>query len=550
MSAPVADLLVPLGTNRFDLFHDAAGESWAWDGTDALRIESSAFADRLSHDFWRSTGRVPSHTALKSAADALRAVANWDGAEIRVGLRIADHEGAMVLDLADAERRVVVVGPEGWSVTTDSPVRFHRPAGMLALPVPSRGGGLGDLADLWPVQGDDLVLVMGWLLGCLNPIGPKPLLDLCGTQGSGKSVLARMLRSLFDQSAVPLQTMPGDLRNLAVMAAHHALLVFDNVSLIPDEMSDALCRLATGGGFEVRKHYTNDELVRFSQIRPVILTGIPEVARQPDLVDRTISVTLPEFRPGTRLTEAELLAAFEEVRPGILGVLLDGVSRALANRGTVPREDPRMLDFATWVEAGSSAFGWEPDRFLDAYLGNRKDTSVGLVEGSLVGQFLVRLAEEGFVGTSAECRDRLALIAGVEVTRQRGWPITPRGMREILRRLKPALAEAGIVVEFFGPIGHDRRRIIRIHKAEDPREEGAPVVAFTKPAGRPSPAEEVAGALRAVGLDESWPAHKAAALAFGKARGDAALAAQALNALGIPSPDASAWTIEKLRGIV
>src|SRR5205814_130850 len=111
-------------------------------------------------------------------------------------------------------------------ITEASPVAFHRPAGMRPLPLPVRGRNLDDLAELLALARHDFVLVLGWLLGCFNPAGPKPLLELVGVQGSGKSVRAHMLRSLFDPCTSALQTMPGTLRDLAVLAQHRGMLVF------------------------------------------------------------------------------------------------------------------------------------------------------------------------------------------------------------------------------------------------------------------------------------------------------------------------------------
>ncbi len=550
MKRSVADVLVALAQDSFKLFHDPSGEAWAWDGADALRIGSNTFAERIVRDLYEVSGKVAPQSSVSAAVTTLRGLARWEGDEFPVGLRIAGHEGTVVVDLADGERQIVVVDSDGWRVTTESPVRFHRPEGMLPLPVPVAGGNLDALADLWPVSGDDLVLVLGWLLGCFNPSGSKPVLDLSGTQGSGKSTLARMLGSLIDPNSVSLQTMPTDVRNLAVIAARRALLTFDNASTISDELSDALCRLATGAGFETRRLYTDEDVVRFTATRPVQVTGIPEIAKQADLFDRTCAV-FPEIGQAERRTEAEVLADFEAIRPKILGVLLDAVSCALTNLPTtVLREAPRMLDFATWVEAGAPAFGWGKNRFLDAYVSNRRDSSAGIVEGSFIGQFIPALAESGFVGTATECLARLGNLAGAEATRHRAWPATPRGLAGILRRLAPGLAESGIAVEF-GRAGHDRQRIIRIHAASDPTASDGTVLPFVKTSSPNGLAtEQVAGALRAVGVDPTWPSTKVAAVALQKALGDTSVAAHSLNTLGIPAPGGGRWTPEILRGVV
>ena len=47
-----------------------------------------------------------------------------------------------------------------------------------------------------------------------------------------------------------------------------------NLSYITPELSDALCRLSTGGGFGVRTHYENAEETVFHSSRPIIINGI------------------------------------------------------------------------------------------------------------------------------------------------------------------------------------------------------------------------------------------------------------------------------------
>ena len=51
--------------------------------------------------------------------------------------------------------------------------------------------------------------------------------------------------------------------------ASSARLAFDNLSSVPHWLSDALCRLATGGSFAVRQLYTDDEEVLFEATRPI-----------------------------------------------------------------------------------------------------------------------------------------------------------------------------------------------------------------------------------------------------------------------------------------
>jgi hypothetical protein len=73
-----------------------------------------------------------------------------------------------------------------------------------------------------------------------------------------------------------------------IAANNGHLLAFDNVSGLPAWLSDALCRLASGGSFAVRRLYSDDEEVLFQATRPTLLNGIEDIISRPDLADRAI----------------------------------------------------------------------------------------------------------------------------------------------------------------------------------------------------------------------------------------------------------------------
>jgi hypothetical protein len=68
---------------------------------------------------------------------------------------------------------------------------------------------------------------------------------------------------------------------------------FDNLSHLRPWLSDALCQLATGGGFSTRQLYSDDEEQFFEATRPILLNGIENVISRGDLTDRALVVYLP-----------------------------------------------------------------------------------------------------------------------------------------------------------------------------------------------------------------------------------------------------------------
>jgi hypothetical protein len=168
-------------------------------------------------------------------------------------------------------------------------VHFRRPAGMLPLPVPERGGSIEALRPFLNISNqNDFVLIVAWLLAPLRPTGPYPLLAISGEQGSAKTVLSKLLRALVDPNMAPVRALPREERELMIAANNGHLLAFDNVSGLSPWLSDALCRLASGGSFAVRRLYTDDEEVLFKAARPTLLNGIEDIIGKSDLADRAI----------------------------------------------------------------------------------------------------------------------------------------------------------------------------------------------------------------------------------------------------------------------
>ena len=56
-----------------------------------------------------------------------------------------------------------------------------------------------------------------------------------------------VVRRLIDPQVAPLLTPPRNTRELMVSAVNSWVLAYDNMSVIPQWMSDALCMLSTGG---------------------------------------------------------------------------------------------------------------------------------------------------------------------------------------------------------------------------------------------------------------------------------------------------------------
>ncbi|WP_352429730.1 toprim domain-containing protein [Thermoflexus sp.] len=495
-----------------ELWHDPEGEPWATFTVDGRRehwpTKSKAFRRWLSRRFYETEGGTPGAQAIQDALLVIDGIACYDRPEYPVYTRLAEHNGRIYLDLGDeAWRAVEIGGPGGWRVipSEQAPVRFRRARGMLALPEPVAGGSLKLLRRYLHVPNDDAwLLIRVWLVGAMHPSGPYPMLVLQGEQGSGKSLAARMLRHLIDPNTAPLRTSPRDEGDLLIAARNGWVVALDNLSGLPDWLSDAICRVATGGGLGKRELYTDTDEVLIDVRRPVILNGIDDLTARDDLRDRSIVLTLPPIPEHERHEERELWAAFESDRPAILGALLDAVAAAMRYlpETHLPRL-PRMADFARWAAAAGRAAGWTPEEFMTAYSGNRDEAAAVGVEASPVGQAIRALAEEkkSWEGTATELLAALRERAGEN---DRTLPRDPRTLSNHVRRLAPALRAVGVDVEM-SRVGKQRTRLISLTLKGEQRGEtsSASSAASASPPLRALTADEAANG-RSASAGSGW----------------------------------------------
>lgn len=438
----------------WELWHTPAKDAFVTfpvgEHSETWPVKSQTFKRYIAKQFFEAEGKAMNSDALSSAVNLIEAKALFDGDECQVHVRIAEHGGKVYLDLCDDSWQVVEIRQDGWDVIPEAPVKFRRSKGMLPLPMPRRDGVIDELRKFLNVDDTSWILIVAWLIGMLCPRGPYPILALFAEQGSGKSTTGRLLRSLVDPNSAPLRAEPKDERDLMIAGNNAWCLAFDNLSRVPSWLSDAMCRLSTGGGFATRELYTDMDEIIFDSQRPMLLTSIEEVAARSDLLDRCLIVWLPTIPEDRRRPEAEMLMEFETARPRILGALLNAVSAALRNRESVDLPClPRMADFAMWVTAAEGGLGWQRGTFMSAYNENRSSANDLALESSPIARPLIDLLEEcgGWDGTATELLHEIESQVSEQSRRQRGWPANGRSIAGHLKRLAPNLRVAGWVAE-------------------------------------------------------------------------------------------------------
>lgn len=440
------------GDSSVELFHSPDGDAFAtvpneghWE---TFRLASPRFKHYLSHQFYLRDGAAASSKAISDAISVLSGIASFEGQELAVNLRVANHQGNIYIDRGGPGWDAIEIGPQGVQIVDRAPVKFWRPKGMLELPKPLQGGEIADLKSFVRLSDDSFLLLTGALLSYFRAMGPFPVTIITGEQGTAKSTTADVLRRLIDPKVVQRNAEPKNLESLMVAARNNWVVSYDNLSSLPQWLSDGFCRLATGGGISARELYSNGDEFFINATRPVIINSIVDVATKPDLLDRSIVIELEPIPEDKRRNEEEFWNEFVLKRPVILGALFNAASCAIRR---LPEIDlatkPRMADFAKWVTAAAPSFGIADRKFLDVYQGNQDEASGALLD-SMVAQAVTQFVDKVLTweGSPSDLYSTLSKSVS-DSPKNEPWPGSAGRLTSELRRIAPVLRKAGYKYE-------------------------------------------------------------------------------------------------------
>lgn len=438
-------MLVEIARERFDFGVSKTGETFAEPKSgpkviSMLRGGKPSLRALLANNYFKVSGRAAPQQALADALLVIKGVAQEE-TESKLHMRVAEHAGALWLDLGDHSGRAVRITGEGWTIEDHAPVLFRRSALNSSLPEPIHGGNLDELWTWLNVIHEDQPLIAAWLVAAMYADIPHPILDLSGEQGSGKTTAQKVLVSVIDPSPVPTRKPPRDAESWITAASGSWIVGLDNLSTIADWLSDSLCRAVTGEGDVRRKLYTDGDLAVFAFHRCIIITGIDLGSINGDLSDRLLPIHLDIISGDDRLEEGELWPRWQEAHPRILGAVLDLVASVARVLPSVCLESkPRMADFARVLAAVDQVLGTDG---LARYI----DMQGALASESLTGDLFITAMHNTlnttFIGTSAE------LLAKIPTPDRlpKDWPADPRRLTQRLTRQAPVMRKAGWIID-------------------------------------------------------------------------------------------------------
>jgi len=447
-----ASRLVAMALAKYKLGVSPEGKTFAYHSNTPhigmlLRSGKLGLRQTLARDYYTRAKTVPSQSALTDALGTLEGMAR-EQVPTPLNLRVAGDNAAISIDVADKDNRVIEIADGKWAIGNSCPRVFCRTELTAPMIVPTDDADR-DLDKLWNhvnVAEDDKPILLAYLVDALiQPNSPKPVLGALAEHGSAKSTTTRRIVDLIDPSAVPLRSVPRDLGQWLTAATGSWVVALDNLSTMPQWLSDAICRASTGDGDVKRQLYSDEGLAISRFRRSVIVTGIDLGGLQGDFTDRLVTIELQRISQDDRHTEADLEAEWNKDRATIFGGLLDLAAQVHAKLPAMDSKSlPRMADFGRVLICVDQIEG---TKGTDRYYQRSKHL---LTDSAQSDVFIAELIERKHSNRNQE-GDTAAQIRTVltrhdqwgEERTPQGWPKNAREVTQRLHKHAPALRSMG-----------------------------------------------------------------------------------------------------------
>ena len=379
------------------------------------------------------------HQRLLAWADSQ---AHHGGKVYPIFVRVGEYGGKYYLDCTDERWTAIEISKHGWKQVDTPPVRFVRHENTPII-MPTKGGSFQDLKQFANVSREAMAALAVFLMGSLTLSTAYPILILNGEQRTGKTLLVRYLKRIFDPTVNTESSLPRTEEALFLQAQKIHFITYGNLeeSRSDAQILAALARLSTGGAAPpMRGLYTQNKLITLKATKPIILSGIENVLQGNDQFDRALVVELQPLDQS--LPDWQLEERFQKYAPSFFGAVLDGLVEALnkVKKTDISKSDFRMQGAMLRAEAVEADFGFNKGEIIRCIDQGKADEQKDILDKSPTTKAILSLLAKNknqWEGSSTDCLDALKLEVDPEEGRY--IPQHPQSLTKWLRRHGPEL---------------------------------------------------------------------------------------------------------------
>jgi hypothetical protein len=187
--------------------------------TRAVPIRSGSFEQIIQQEAFRVLGTYIKQGDFKFFQRACMYNAQASGRTQPLPVRVArDKDGNIINDLRRDDGMQIKITPDGCDINAQEVV--FRDVGC-EIPLPTKGGNVAMLDPYLNIHDPhQRLLVLGALICMFVEDVAHPVIVLNGEQGSGKSVLSRVLKQIIDPSNVEISHLDNSIQNTQLTLAN------------------------------------------------------------------------------------------------------------------------------------------------------------------------------------------------------------------------------------------------------------------------------------------------------------------------------------------
>lgn len=389
-----------------------------------LRLGSDKFGKILQAKYHNLTDNTINSSSIKEITQLYSGKAELYSPRVSMNLRVAEKNDSIYYDLGNSKWEVIEISSDNWKKISseNSPVYFKRYSHMNEQIEPlyesKDKGDPKKILDYLNIENesDEAILLLTYMASLFIPKIVHPVLILLGPHGSAKSTMFRLIQRIVDPTETEILNIPKNTEEYIQKTAHSWVSFYDNVTKIPRNLSDAMCRTVTGGSHTKRKLFSDDEDITYKFKHCVGINGIQFNKLQPDLLDRSIILNMDRITGRSRKSEMSLMDNFRTDRKIILTGFLNLIAESIKIVDDIDLDKvalPRLADFYKWGIAFSKVLGYGQQKFERAFnLNNAAAPDLISQQKSLVKIIDEYLDDnDKWSGTSSELRSELIKFA-------------------------------------------------------------------------------------------------------------------------------------------
>ena len=369
--------------------------------------------------------------------------------------RVYCNDDYIVYQLNKDTKECVLVAEDGISIDTVSDVLFNHSVDFQNQVEPDWEVELEDIFELvhkhfnLKNEKQEKMLILYLVTSFFGVSMPFPVLILNGEKGSSKSTTMRKLEKIIDPKTSDIGGLPHSADGLELRLSNNYYVCLDNLQTLNRRTSDIIARSCTGSSISKRRLYHDTAEIVINIKSLVALNGISLVAKESDLLDRSLILELERINPKEIKSEQELWKSFEEDRPKFLGCIFYILYLAyFDDEPTSEQEFIRLADFHLACIKVGRVIGMTDKEVSDILWENQRNVNRQSLSEDVVACCLIELMshKKKYVNSMTGLLVDLQDLASQNGIVGSVLPKTPNHLSNRLRKVQSNLqAEYGIV---------------------------------------------------------------------------------------------------------